>query len=116
MNPKPRPKRIGICFNEYEPFYWDATDEDQRTCPGCPADDDEHEDRIEHRFYVAESAPLPEPRSLRERLDELADRLKKQAELLADASPNSRAGGLRAAASELRAALANPVEQEGKDD
>lgn len=53
-----RPNRIGICFNDYEPFYWDADKED--TCPGCPVEDDDeyatHEKRIDHRFYVIEAS------------------------------------------------------------
>lgn len=63
---KTRPHRIGICFNDYEPFYWDADGEPN--CPGCPVESETPEDQPEHRFYVAEAVPaLPTPEDEEER-------------------------------------------------
>lgn len=46
-------RRIGICFVDYETFWWRA--DEGEPCPVCSRDDEGYEES--HRFFVAEVAP-----------------------------------------------------------
>jgi len=48
-----RPARVGICWNDYEMFWWDATNDP--SCPVCSVDDEGYDEQ--HGFYA------PEPRT-----------------------------------------------------
>ena len=54
--------RVGICFNDYEQFWWRADEPSQAHCPVCSTDDEDYAEQ--HRFFVAESveqAQEPKP-------------------------------------------------------
>jgi hypothetical protein len=42
--------RVGICFVDYETFWWRADDDEP--CPVCNPDDENYQEN--HRFFVAE--------------------------------------------------------------
>lgn len=43
-------RRVGICLNDYEQFWWNA--DANPICPACSLDDEDYEKQ--HQFYVAE--------------------------------------------------------------
>ena len=51
--PEKRTTRVGICFADYETFWWAADRPDQAVCPACSLEDEDY--AANHRFYVAEA-------------------------------------------------------------